>query len=94
MVILCLNCNFLLPVTVGCLLALQYFQGVYAAFLPLLSFVLDEREMNPLHSPQVVPRQGRTGVRNNLSIKLAFPFYNQGPGSPAGNADNLVHGCQ
>ena len=34
MVILCLNCNFLLPVTVGSLLALQYFQGVYAAFLP------------------------------------------------------------
>lgn len=47
--------------------------------LPLLSFVLDEREMNPLHSPQVVPRQVRTGIRNNLSIKLAFPFYNQGP---------------
>lgn len=94
MVILCLNCNFLLPVTVGSLLALQYFQGVYAAFQPLLSFVLDEREMNTLHSPQVVPRQVRTDIRNNLSIKSAFPFYNQGPGSPAGNADNLVHSCQ
>ena len=94
MVISCLNCNFLLPVTVGSLLALQCFQGVYAAFLPLLSFVSDERETNTLHSPQVVPRQVRADTRNYLSIKFDFPFCNQGPGSPAGNADNLVQGCQ
>ena len=87
MVISCLNCNFLLPVTVGSLLALQCFQGVYAAFLPLLSFVSDERETNTLHSPQVVPRQVRADTRNYLSIKFAFPFCNQGPGSPAGESD-------